>query len=427
MEKETRVNKNLENAILVGVGLRDAGIIELRESLEELKHLALTAGANVTKIVHQHLNSINPATYIGKGKVTELSDMVKESNCQLVIFDDELSPAQTSALETKLECAVIDRTGLILDIFALHARTREAKIQVELAQNNYLLPRLTGRWTHLERQEGAIGTRGPGETQLETDRRAVRKRIAKLERDLKKIDSQRQVRLAGRTGFKMVAAVGYTNAGKSTLLNALSGADTLVEDMLFATLDTTVRKVKLNGGNEILLSDTVGFIRKLPHDLVASFRSTLSESIEADLLIHVVDASHPNIEAQIEAVMAVLNEIGIADKPMINVFNKVDKIGSEGRKSALAKNFPDSILISALRGTGLAELKSNILNAIRKSHVTKTVSIPQIDGKLLSYVYSTSNVLEKSVVDGKIVVTFEAPVEVASKIENDIKKLSDFH
>jgi len=426
LEKGTRKNKNLENAILVGVGLRDAGKIELGESLEELKHLALTAGANVTKIIHQHLNSINPATYIGKGKVTELSDMVKESNCQLVIFDDELSPAQTSALEKKLECAVIDRTGLILDIFALHARTREAKIQVELAQNNYLLPRLTGRWTHLERQEGAIGTRGPGETQLETDRRAVRKRIAKLEKDLKKIDSQRQVRLAGRTGFKMVAAVGYTNAGKSTLLNALSGADTLVEDMLFATLDTTVRKVKLNGGNEILLSDTVGFIRKLPHDLVASFRSTLSELIEADLLIHVVDASHPNIEAQIEAVMAVLNEIGIADKPMINVFNKADKIGSEGRKSALVKNFPDSILISALKGTGLTELKSKILNAVRKSYVTKTVSIPQIDGKLLSYLYSTSNVLEKSVVDGKIVVTFEAPIEVASKIENDIKKLSEF-
>jgi len=427
LEEGIRKNKNIENAILAGVELRNAGKNELHESLEELKHLALTAGANVTNILHQKLTSINPATYIGKGKVSELSDLVKESDCQLVIFDDELSPAQTSTLEKKLNCAVIDRTGLILDIFALHAQTREAKIQVELAQNNYLLPRLTGQWTHLERQEGAIGTRGPGETQLETDRRAVRKRIAKLEKDLKRIDAQRHIRIAGRTGFKMVAAIGYTNAGKSTLLNALSGADTLVEDKLFATLDTTVRKVKLNSSTEILLSDTVGFIRKLPHDLVASFRSTLSESIEADLLIHVVDASALNFELQIEAVMAVLNEIEIADKPMIIVFNKVDKIGFEKRKSFLEKNYPDSVMISALRGTGLEELKKKILNVITKSNVTKTVSIPQIDGKLLAYIYSSSNVLEKSENGDEIILTFEAPLAVASKIESAIKKLSEFH
>jgi len=426
LEERIRKNNNIENAILVGVGLRNTGKIELHESLEELKHLALTAGAKVTQILSQQLNSINPATYIGRGKVSELSELVKQSDCQLVIFDDELSPAQTSALEKKLECPVIDRTGLILDIFAIHARTREAKLQVELAQNNYLLPRLTGQWTHLERQEGAIGTRGPGETQLETDRRAVRKRIAKLEKDLKRIDSQRHIRIAGRTGFKMVAVIGYTNAGKSTLLNVLSGADTLVEDMLFATLDTTVRKVKLNNGNEILLSDTVGFIRKLPHDLVASFRSTLSESIEADLLIHVVDASHPNFKAQIEAVMTVLNEIEIADKPMIIVFNKMDKIKFEDRKNALLKNYPESIMISALRGTGLPELKSKISDIIRKSHVTKTVSIPQIDGKLLSYIYSSSHVLEKSEVGDEFILTFEAPIEVASKIESDIKKQSEY-
>ena len=295
-----------------------------------------------------------------------------------------------------------------------------------MAQNNYLLPRLTGQWTHLERQEGAIGARGPGETQLETDRRAVRKRIAKLEKDLKRIESQRKVRIAGRKGFKLVATIGYTNAGKSTLLNALSGADTLVEDKLFATLDTTVRKVKLKNGNEILLSDTVGFIRKLPHDLVASFKSTLSESIEADILLHVVDASHPNFKAQIEAVMAVLNEIEIADKPMIIVFNKVDKIQYEERKSALRKNYPESIMISALTGAGLQDLKLKISDIITKSHVTKTVSIPQIDGKLLAYIYSSSNVLKQSEVGDEIILTFEAPNEVASKIESDIKKLSEY-
>jgi len=426
MEEGIRKSNKLENAILVGVGLRNAGKIELRESLKELQQLALTAGAKVTQILHQQLNSINPATYIGKGKVSELSDMVKKNDCELVIFDDELSPAQSSALEKKLKCAVIDRTGLILDIFAIHARTKEAKLQVELAQNNYLLPRLTGQWTHLERQEGAIGARGPGETQLETDRRAVRKRIAKLEKDLKRIESQRKVRIAGRKGFKLVATIGYTNAGKSTLLNALSGADTLVEDKLFATLDTTVRKVKLKNGNEILLSDTVGFIRKLPHDLVASFKSTLSESIEADILLHVVDASHPNFKAQIEAVMAVLNEIEIADKPMIIVFNKVDKIQYEERKSALRKNYPESIMISALTGAGLQDLKLKILNIITKSHVTKTVSIPQIDGKLLAYIYSSSNVLKKSEVGDEIILTFEAPNDVASKIESDIKKLSEY-
>lgn len=426
MEEGIRKSNKLENAILVGVGLRSAGKIELRESLKELQQLALTAGAKVTQILHQQLNSINPATYIGKGKVSELSDMVKKNDCELVIFDDELSPAQTSALEKKLKCAVIDRTGLILDIFAIHARTKEAKLQVELAQNNYLLPRLTGQWTHLERQEGAIGARGPGETQLETDRRAVRKRIAKLEKDLKRIESQRKVRIAGRKGFKLVATIGYTNAGKSTLLNALSGADTLVEDKLFATLDTTVRKVKLKNGIEILLSDTVGFIRKLPHDLVASFKSTLSESIEADILLHVVDASHPNFKAQIEAVMAVLNEIEIADKPMIIVFNKVDKIRYEERKSALRKNYPESIMISALTGAGLQDLKLKILDIITKSHVTKTVSIPQIDGKLLAYIYSSSNVLKQSEVGDEIILTFEAPNDVASKIESDIKKLSEY-
>jgi len=264
-----------------------------------------------------------------------------------------------------MDCPVIDRTGLILDIFALHARSRESKIQVELAQLKYMLPRLRGRWTHLERQEGAIGTRGPGETQLETDRRAVRIKITKLEKDLDKIDSQRSVRRAGRNNLKMASLIGYTNAGKSTLLNALTGADALVEDQLFATLDTTVRRVDLENKSEILLSDTVGFIKKLPHELVASFRSTFSEAIEADLLLHVIDTSQPNFEHQMEAVTSVLHEIKITNKPIIHVFNKVDIIKSEGRKEALLKNYPDGVFISAAKKTGLNEL----LEKIKKSSI----------------------------------------------------------
>jgi len=323
--------KNMkENTLIVGVALKGAIREEIDSSLEELKQLSITAGANVIEVVSQNLASINPSTYIGKGKIEELAKLIVDKEIQLVIFDDELSPAQVSKLEKKMECSVIDRTGLILDIFALHARSRESKIQVELAQLKYLLPRLRGQWTHLERQEGAIGTRGPGETQLETDRRAVRVKITKLDKDLDKISSQRSVQRAGRSNLKMASLIGYTNAGKSTLLNALTGADALVEDQLFATLDTTVRRVDLENKSEILLSDTVGFIRKLPHELVASFRSTFSEAIEADLLLHVIDASQQNFETQMEAVTSVLHEIKITNKPVIHVFNKIDIIESGG-------------------------------------------------------------------------------------------------
>ncbi|MCH7618561.1 MAG: GTPase HflX [Candidatus Marinimicrobia bacterium] len=417
--------KSRQKAILMGVGTSDIAKEELEESLEELRQLAVTAGAEVINVMLQRMTSINPATYIGKGKAKELSDEVKSRECDLVIFDDELSPAQAGSLERILECSVIDRTGLILDIFALHARTKEAKIQVELAQNKYLLPRLTGQWTHLERQEGAIGTRGPGETQLETDRRAVRRRISKLEKELDKIDSQRAVRRANRRGFKLAAAIGYTNAGKTTLLNALSGANALVEDKLFATLDTIVRKVSLRKGNELLLSDTVGFIRKLPHDLVASFKSTLSETIEADLLLHVIDSSQPNITARMEAVTSVLHEIGIEDKPMIHVFNKSDLVDSSGKKESLLKNFPDGVFISAARGDGLEELKDKIYEKISSGSVTKTVSIPVSESRFLSEIHSSGRVLNVSQLDGQMLIEFEATVEAASKIQNKVNKLAE--
>ena len=416
----TTIKNMKENAVIIGVALKGTLREELDSSLEELKQLSITAGANVIEVVSQNLTSINPSTYIGKGKIEELAELIADKEIQLAIFDDELSPAQASNLEKKMECPVIDRTGLILDIFALHARSRESKIQVELAQLKYMLPRLRGQWTHLERQEGAIGTRGPGETQLETDRRAVRIKITKLEKDLDKIDSQRSIRRAGRNSLKMASLIGYTNAGKSTLLNALTGADALVEDQLFATLDTTVRRVDLENKSEILLSDTVGFIKKLPHELVASFRSTFSEAIEADLLLHVIDASQPNFEQQMEAVTSVLHEIKITNKPIIQVFNKIDIIESAGRKEALLKNYPDGVFISAAKKTGLNELLEKIKRVAFGSYITKTLSIPQSEGKILALIYNNGTVLNRVEANDHVEITFEATPEFVSKIIKSI-------
>ena len=416
----TTIKNMKENAVIVGVALKGTLREELDSSLEELKQLSITAGADVIEVVSQNLTSINPSTYIGKGKIEELAELIADKEIRLAIFDDELSPAQASNLENKMECPVIDRTGLILDIFALHARSRESKIQVELAQLKYMLPRLRGQWTHLERQEGAIGTRGPGETQLETDRRAVRIKITKLEKDLDKIDSQRSIRRAGRNSLKMASLIGYTNAGKSTLLNALTGADALVEDQLFATLDTTVRRVDLENKSEILLSDTVGFIKKLPHELVASFRSTFSEAIEADLLLHVIDASQPNFEQQMEAVTSVLHEIKITNKPIIQVFNKIDIIESAGRKEALLKNYPDGVFISAAKKTGLNELLEKIKRVAFGSYITKTLSIPQSEGKILALIYNNGTVLNRVETNDNVEITFEATPEFVSKIIKSI-------
>ena len=421
----TTIKNMKENAVIVGVALKGTLREELDSSLEELKQLSITAGANVIEVVSQNLTSINPSTYIGKGKIEELAELIADKEIRLVIFDDELSPAQASNLENKMECPVIDRTGLILDIFALHARSRESKIQVELAQLKYMLPRLRGQWTHLERQEGAIGTRGPGETQLETDRRAVRIKITKLEKDLDKIDSQRSIRRAGRNSLKMASLIGYTNAGKSTLLNALTGADALVEDQLFATLDTTVRRVDLENKSEILLSDTVGFIKKLPHELVASFRSTFSEAIEADVLLHVIDASQPNFEQQMEVVTSVLHEIKITDKPIIQVFNKIDIIESVGRKEALLRNYPDGVFISAAKKTGLNELLEKIKRVAFGSYITKTLSIPQSEGKILALIYNNGTVLNRVETNDNVEITFEATPEFVSKIIKSIDESAE--
>lgn len=319
-----------DRAILVAAEVPGA-LLSAQESLDELAELARTAGAEVVARYTQRLDHPNPATYIGSGKVQEIVEAIRQLGANVVIFDDELSPSQQRNLEKALAIKVIDRTALILDIFATRARTREGRLQVELAQHQYLLPRLAGQWSHLERMEGAIGTRGPGETQIETDRRLIRNRIAKIRRDLEEVRTQRELyrRRRARNNAAVVALVGYTNAGKSTLMRALSGADVLAEDKLFATLDPVTRRIALPSGQIALLTDTVGFIQKLPTQLVAAFRATLEELEDADLLLHVVDISHPNAYQHTQTVEATLRDLGVHRKPQLVALNKVDLLHHE--------------------------------------------------------------------------------------------------
>ena len=312
-----------EKAVLVGIINREQSGEKVREYLDELEFLTFTAGGEVIRRFVQKIDVPNPKTFIGSGKLKEVQDFVKENDIGSVIFDDELSPVQQRNIERELRCKILDRTGLILDIFAQRATTSYARTQVELAQYEYLLPRLTGLWTHLERQRGGIGMRGPGETEIETDRRIVRDRIALLKKKLTKIDRQMETQRGNRGALVRAALVGYTNVGKSTLMNVISKSEVFAENKLFATLDTTVRKVVL-GNLPFLLSDTVGFIRKLPTQLVESFKSTLDEVREADLLLHVVDISHPSFEDHIESVNKILAEIDCAEKKTVMVFNKID-------------------------------------------------------------------------------------------------------
>jgi GTP-binding protein HflX len=329
----------------------------LDRSMDELALLADTAGATVASVLVQRRGTLHPATFLGKGKVAELKELAEMRDAELVIFDDDLSPAQVKNLEKALNRKVIDRSELILDIFARRARTRESRLQVELAQLEYTLPRLTGMWKHLERQAGGIGTRGPGETQLETDRRLVRERIARLKKELQAVERERETQRRRRRREFRAAIVGYTNAGKSTLFNALTRSHVLVEDRLFATLDATTRQLVSPTRQVALLTDTVGFIRKLPHHLVASFHSTLVEAIEADLLLHVVDAADPHFRRQIAAVEEVLEEILETPRPTTLVFNKVDLIDDPDVIAGLRVEFPDSFAVSAAKGEGLDELR----------------------------------------------------------------------
>ena len=385
-QKET----TLENAVLIGVLTPRITQDEVEEHLDELDFLTLTAGGRVVKRFTQRIQSPNPKTFIGSGKMEEVEAFVKENEIDSVIFDDELTPVQQRNIEKQLRCKILDRTGLILDIFAQRAKTSYARTQVELAQYEYLLPRLTGLWTHLERQRGGIGMRGPGETEIETDRRIVRDRIALLKKKLAKIDRQMETQRGNRGSLVRVALVGYTNVGKSTLMNVISKSKVFAEDKLFATLDTTVRKVVI-GNLPFLLSDTVGFIRKLPTQLVESFKSTLDEVREADLLVHVVDISHPNFEDHIKAVHVVLEEIGCGDKPTLLVFNKIDKYEPESieeddlvtvrttrhysieewKKTWLNKMGDAVLFISALNRENLDEFRSVLYQKVRAIHISR--------------------------------------------------------
>jgi len=343
-----------ERAVLVGHGARDRD--RLAHSLDELSLLADTAGARVLGRIAQRRGPIHPATFIGRGKLEELKTEVEEWDADLVIFDDDLSPAQVRNLEKALGRKVVDRSELILDIFAKRARTRESRLQVELAQLEYSLPRLTGLWKHLERQAGGIGTRGPGETQLETDRRIVRERIARLKQSLERVERERETQRRRRRRELRAALIGYTNAGKSTLFNGLTRSRVQVEDRLFATLDATTRQMVSRDRKVALVTDTVGFIRKLPHHLVASFHSTLAETVEADLLLHVVDAADPDFRHRMGVVEAVMEEILPAPRPTTLVFNKSDRI-REDLAAGLRAEFSGCFVVSARTGEGLAQLR----------------------------------------------------------------------
>ena len=382
-------SSSLERTVLVGIITLDQPKSVLEEYLNELNFLTYTAGGTVVKRFTQKMDSPDPKTFLGKGKMEELSSFIKINDINSVIFDDELSPAQQSNIEKQLRCKIVDRTGLILDIFAQRAKTSYARNQVELAQYQYILPRLKGLWTHIERQKGGIGMRGPGETEIETDRRIVRNKINLLKKKLVVIDKQMSTQRGNRGSLVRVALVGYTNVGKSTLMNSISKAKVFAEDKLFATLDTTVRKVVIEN-MPFLLTDTVGFIRKLPTQLVDSFKSTLSEITEADLLVHVVDISHSNYNEHIESVNLILHEIGASEKPTIIVFNKTDKYLDEQQMiedksdinyvdnsletltKNLRKHFEEkTFFISALNKDEINSFRKDLYNHVRKIHITR--------------------------------------------------------
>ncbi|MDD5492162.1 MAG: GTPase HflX [bacterium] len=413
-----------ESAILVGIRDRHKKLSEVQNSLEELKRLAETAGAAVAGMTIQNINHYNPAYLIGQGKAEQLAENVKKDNLQTIIFDDDLSPAQQRNLEELIGAKIVDRTKLILDIFAKRAHTAEGKLQVELAQMDYLLPRLTGKGVALAQQVGGVGsmgaTRGPGERKLEYDRRRIRDHIAELRREINKLKEYRSLQRHKRQDIPLpiIALVGYTNAGKSTLLNAMTGADVFVEDKLFATLDPTTRRLTLPSRQKVLFTDTVGFIRKLPHQLVAAFRATLEEVVEADLLLHVIDASHPEYEEQIKTVNEVLVELGLQDKPVITVFNKIDLLKNKSSSQRLMRNHPDGIFISASRKSHLDELYRQIMVFLAKDLAEKNFVIPYDKYKLVGHLLASGNILEKEYLPGGVAIK----ALVDTKTFNVIKK-----
>ncbi len=402
-----------EIAIIIGVHRKGIPSWEVSDNLDELDMLLTTAGGEAVFRMVQDKPYPDPATFIGKGKVAQVAGLVRTNNVDLAVFDDDLSPAQVRNLEKRLTCKVIDRSGLILDIFASRACTREACIQVEMAQLLYLRPRLTRRWQHLSRQVGGIGTRGPGETQLEVDRRFIGKRIATLRKDLSRIEKARATRRRKRSKMFKVALVGYTNAGKSTLLNVLTRADVFVENRLFATLDPTVRTLHMDGGRKVLLIDTVGFIRKLPVDLLASFRSTLEESRQADLFLNVIDLAHPHWEEQLMRTEEVLKELELDRTPQVLVFNKVDLVDDPILLEGLRRQYPEALFLSALRGIRLYEIPKRIAKFAEQCWERSSRTFRPDEVEMLKQFEEKVRVIGRSFEDGKILIDYLVPSKVS--------------
>jgi len=415
---ETTPTKRPERALLIGLEQDGVSKWDLRDSMEELRELASSAGAEVVDTITQKLQKPTAPYYIGRGKAESIRESFKDRQVTSVIFNDELSPAQGRNLENLLSRKVLDRTQLILDIFAQRARSREGRLQIELAQLQYLLPRLTRMWNHLSRQTGGIGTRGPGETQLEVDRRRVQERIARLERELEGVRKVRSVQRQGRKRHQwpVAAVVGYTNAGKSTLLNLLTGADLVAEDKLFATLDPTTRSLTLPNKQRVLLTDTVGFLRRLPHTLIESFKATLEEVREADLLIHVVDLSHAHVDENIAAVDEVTKELGAWGKQTLMVFNKIDILSDRELADTYVKRFSGSVAISARTGEGVGELVESLQSTLASWRLRSHFEIPANESALLAEIHRVGHVLELRYEGDKAVVLAHVPPQLEQRL-----------
>ena len=416
---ETRPKRTHERAVLIGLEKQGVSKWDLQDSLEELAELANSAGAEVVETITQKLQKPTAPYYIGKGKAESLKPGLQDRQVTSVIFDDELSPAQGRNLENLLSRKVLDRTQLILDIFAQRARSREGRLQIELAQLQYLLPRLTRMWHHLSRQTGGIGTRGPGETQLEVDRRRVQERISRLERELESVRKTRAVQRQGRKRHQwpVAAVVGYTNAGKSTLLNLLTGADVVAENKLFATLDPTTRSFVLPNKQRVLLTDTVGFLRKLPHTLIESFKATLEEVSEADLLIHVVDLSHSRVDDQIEAVEGVIKELNAFGKQTLIVFNKIDKLVNHELVETYLRKFPGNVAISARTGENVNQLVQVLQDALSAWRLRSHFKIPASESALIAEIHRVGHVLELRYEGNDTSIVAHVPPELTQKLE----------